>query len=127
MLEPTLEVLLVDDLGSMRRMERTLLCSLGIKRIREAADGQEALHSLRSQRADLVIADWTMPQMGGLELLRALRSEAALKDIPFLLVSSAATKEQVLEAVRAGVDDYIVKPLSAGVLERKLQHLCKRP
>lgn len=125
MLDPNIEVLVVDDAATMRRIVRSLLRELGFKNVREAEDGNSALEELKRRRADLVISDWNMPHMSGIELLRAIRGSETLKDIPVLMVTAETKKENVLEAVQAGVNNYIVKPFNAKTLEEKLSKIFK--
>lgn len=125
MLNPNLDVLVVDDADTMRRIVRSLLRDLGLKNVREAEDGSTALKALKHHKADLVISDWNMPQMSGLELLRAIRGDGVLKDVPVLMVTAESKKENILEAVRAGVSNYVVKPFNAKTLEEKLNKIFK--
>jgi two-component system chemotaxis response regulator CheY len=123
--DPNMDILVVDDASTMRRIVRGLLRELSLKNIREAENGSDALEELKRKKADLVISDWNMPQMTGIELLRAIRSDGALKDVPVLMVTAEAKKENILEAVQAGVNNYIVKPFSAETLQEKLNKIFK--
>lgn len=125
MLNPDMNVLVVDDAATMRRIVRSLLRELGIKNVREAEDGEVALEDLKRQRADLVVSDWAMPKMTGIELLRAIRQDEALKDTPVLMVTAESKKENIMEAVQAGVNNYIVKPFNSKTLEEKLNKIFK--
>jgi two-component system chemotaxis response regulator CheY len=125
MLNPDMNVLVVDDAATMRRIVRSLLRELGIKNVREAEDGEMALEDLKRQRADLVVSDWAMPRMTGIELLRAIRQDTALKDTPVLMVTAESKKENIMEAVQAGVNNYIVKPFNSKTLEEKLNKIFK--
>lgn len=125
MFDPNMDILVVDDASTMRRIVRGLLRELSLKNIREAENGSDALEELKRKKADLVISDWNMPQMTGIELLRAIRSDGALKDVPVLMVTAEAKKENILEAVQAGVNNYIVKPFSAETLQEKLNKIFK--
>ncbi|HYC42074.1 MAG TPA: response regulator [Noviherbaspirillum sp.] len=121
--------LVVDDISSMRRVIGSLLKDqLRNVRISEAADGKSALQMLRSAEADgkpfdFVVTDCHMPNMGGIDLLRAIREEAALQNLPVLLVTAEATRDMILEAAKAGADGYIVKPFNADTLRTKLQQI----
>lgn len=115
-----MKILVVDDFATMRRIIRTTLKQLGLQNIMEAADGTEALEILRAGGIDFVITDWNMPKMTGLELLKAIRADAALKSTPVLLVTAEAEKENVIQAAQAGVNNYIVKPFTAAVLREKI-------
>lgn len=125
MFDPNMDILVVDDASTMRRIVRGLLRELSLKNIREAENGSDALEELKRKKADLVISDWNMPQMTGIELLRAIRSDGSLKDVPVLMVTAEAKKENILEAVQAGVNNYIVKPFSAETLQEKLNKIFK--
>ena len=120
-----IDVLIVDDAPTMRRIVRSLLREIGIRNVREAEDGIVALEELKQRRADLVVSDWNMPQMSGIELLRAIRGDDGLKDIPVLMVTAESKKENIMEAVQAGVNNYIVKPFNAKTLEEKLTKIFK--
>lgn len=125
MLDTNMDVLVVDDASTMRRIIRALLRELGFKNIREAQDGNVALEELKRHKADLVITDWNMPQMTGIELLRAIRGDGGLKDTPVLIVTAEAKKDHVMEAIQAGVNSYVVKPFNAQTLEDKLNKIFK--
>ncbi len=125
MLNPDMNVLVVDDAATMRRIVRSLLRELGIKNVREAEDGEMAFEDLKRQKADLVVSDWAMPKMTGIELLRAIRQDDALKEIPVLMVTAESKKENIMEAVQAGVNNYIVKPFNSKTLEDKLNKIFK--
>ena len=125
MLDPEMNVLVVDDAATMRRIVRGLLRELGLKNIREAEDGAVAFDSLKTQKADLVVSDWSMPNMTGIELLRAIRADGDLKDTPVLMVTAESKKENIMEAVQAGVNNYIVKPFNSQTLEEKLGKIFK--
>jgi two-component system, chemotaxis family, chemotaxis protein CheY len=124
-IDSNMDILVVDDASTMRRIVRGLLRELSLKNIREAENGSDALEELRRKKADLVISDWNMPQMTGIELLRAIRSDNGLKDVPVLMVTAEAKKENIMEAVQAGVNNYIVKPFSAETLQEKLNKIFK--
>jgi two-component system chemotaxis response regulator CheY len=123
MMDTNMDVLVVDDASAMRRIVRGLLKELGFKNIREADNGQVALDELKKRKADLVVSDWNMPEMSGIDLLRAMRSDEVLKNIPVLMVTAEAKKENILEAIQAGVNNYIVKPFNAQTLQEKLNKI----
>lgn len=125
MLNPDLNVLVVDDAATMRRIVRSLLRELGIKNVREAEDGERAFADLKRQKADLVVSDWAMPKMTGIELLRAIRQDETLKETPVLMVTAESKKENIMEAIQAGVNNYIVKPFNSKTLEEKLNKIFK--
>lgn len=113
--------LVVDDMATMRRIIRSLLEQLGYKNIDEAEDGAEALKKLKSEKYDFVITDWNMPNMTGLELVQNIRQDPELKHLPVLMVTAEAKKENVIMAIKAGVNNYIVKPFTAGTLKEKME------
>ena len=123
MSDMNMKILTVDDFSTMRRIVRNILRQLGYNNIVEAEDGAAGLEILQSQEIDFVISDWNMPNMTGLELLKAIRNDAKLKDLPVLLVTAEALKENVLEAVKAGVNGYIVKPFTAETLKEKIDSI----
>lgn len=120
MLDTNMNVLVVDDADTMRRIVCNLFRGLGIKNLREAENGNTALQELKAKKVDLVVSDWNMPVMSGIELLRAIRADEELKSIPVLMVTAEAKKENIIEAVQAGASNYIVKPFNAKTLEEKL-------
>ena len=106
-----MKVLVVDNSTSMRRAIRGVLGQIGFRNIIGTGDGSMALEELRKEKASLIVSDWDMPKMNGLELLKAIRSDEDLKDIPFIMITVKAEKDNVLEAVKAGVSSYITKYL----------------
>lgn len=118
-------ILVVDDFSTMRRIVKGILKRLGYREIDEAEDGQMALKRLKETRYQLIICDWNMPVMTGLDLLKAVRADEELKGIPFLMVTAEAKKENILEAIQAGVSNYIVKPFTEEVLSKKLEDIFK--
>lgn len=123
MYDPEMEVLVVDDAATMRRIVKGLLRELGFHKVREAENGSLALEELKRKKADLVVSDWNMPVMMGIDLLRAIRADAELKATPVLMVTAEAKKENLMEALQAGVSNYIVKPFTAKTLEEKLNKI----
>ncbi|MGC9195048.1 MAG: response regulator [Syntrophobacteraceae bacterium] len=119
-------VLIVDDFVTMRRIVRKILRDLDFENIIEAEDGLAALEVLKTTKVDLVVSDWNMPRMTGLELLKEVRGSDKLKDMPFLMVTAEAQKENIVEAVKAKVSNYIVKPFTAATLEEKLAKIVPR-
>ena len=118
--DKNLRFLVVDDFSTMRRILRNLLKEMHFTNIDEAEDGQVALHKLRSQPYEFVVSDWNMPNMTGIELLRAVRADAQLRHLPFLMITAEAKRENIIEAAQAGASGYIVKPFTAATLEEKL-------
>ncbi len=123
-----MKILVVDDFSTMRRIVRNLLVELGFSNplIQEADDGDNALAMLRSMPFDLVVTDWNMPNMTGIDLLRAIRAEPAIKGIPVLMVTAENNRDQIIAAAQAGVNGYVVKPFSAATLEEKLARIFER-
>ena len=123
-----MKILVVDDFSTMRRIVRNLLVELGFSNplIQEADDGENALIMLRNQPFDLVVTDWNMPNMSGIDLLRAIRAEAALKGLPVLMVTAENNRDQIIAAAQAGVNGYIVKPFTAITLKEKLGKIFER-
>jgi len=113
----------VDDFSTMRRIVRNLLKELGFTNVQEAEDGVDALNKLRGEKFDFVVSDWNMPNMTGIDLLRAIRGDAALKHLPVLMVTAEAKRENIIEAAQAGASGYVVKPFTAGTLNEKLQKI----
>jgi two-component system chemotaxis response regulator CheY len=122
-----MEVLIVDDASAMRRILRGLLNELGFKKLREAANGQLALEELNKKKADVVVSDWNMPVMTGMDLLKAIRADDELKATPVLMVTAEAQQENIVQAVQAGVNNYIAKPFSAQALQKKLNKIFSCP
>jgi len=120
-LNTDLKVLVVDDFATMRKIIKNILSQLGFKNIYEADDGTTALEVLKKEKIDLIISDWNMPKMSGLELLKAVRSDPNLKDIIFIMVTAEAQKDNVIEAIKHGVNQYIVKPFTPETLKEKLE------
>ena len=113
-------VLVVDDYKTMLRIIRNLLNQLDFTNVYEATDGEAALGKLRNKNFGLVISDWNMEPMTGLQLLREVRADANLKDTPFIMITAESKTENVIAAKEAGVSNYIVKPFNAGTLKTKI-------
>lgn len=123
MADPNMKILVVDDFSTMRRIVRNLLKELGFANVHEAEDGVEALAKLRGGDFEFVVSDWNMPNMTGIDLLRAIRADAALKHLPVLMVTAEAKRENIIEAAQAGASGYVVKPFTAATLDEKLQKI----
>jgi len=121
--DKNMRFLVVDDFSTMRRIVRNLLKELGFTNVDEAEDGQVALHKLKTQHFDFIVSDWNMPNMTGIELLRAVRADAQIKGIPFLMITAEAKRENIIEAAMAGASGYIVKPFTAATLEEKMSKI----
>ena len=121
MADKNLKFLVVDDFSTMRRIVRNLLKELGYTNVDEAEDGAVALQKLKGGgNFQFVITDWNMPNMTGIELLQAVRADAALKNLPVMMITAEAKKENIINAAQSGASGYIVKPFTAAVLEEKL-------
>jgi two-component system chemotaxis response regulator CheY len=125
-MDKQMKILVVDDFATMRKVIRNLLKQIGYDNILEAEDGVSALKILKSQKIDLVISDWNMPNMTGLELLKAVRADEELKSTLFLMVTAEALQDNVIAAVKAGVNNYIVKPFTAEVLNEKIAKILEK-
>ena len=122
-LDKNMKILVVDDFSTMRRIVKNILRQLGFVNIIEADDGSTALEILQREKMEFVVSDWNMPKMTGLELLKAIRADDALKHIPFLMVTAEAQQENIIEAVKSGVSNYIVKPFTAETLSQKINQI----
>ena len=118
-----LKFLVVDDFSTMRRIIKNLLHDLGYTHVTEADDGQTAWPLLLSGGFDFLITDWNMPGMPGLELLKAVRADENLKRLPVMMLTAEAKREQIVEAVQAGVSGYVIKPFTAITLKEKIEKI----
>lgn len=116
-----IKILVVDDFSTMRSIINGILREIGFNNIIEADDGNTALKKLREEEVGLILSDWKMPNMNGLELLRIVKSDEYLKNIPFIMVITEGQEENILQAVKAGVDSYITKPFTRGIMEEKIK------
>ena len=121
-----IKILVVDDFSTMRKVIKNLLKQAGFKNVAEAEDGVAALKVLKSQPVDFVISDWNMPNMTGLEFLKAVRADSELSGLPFLMVTAEALKDNIVLAVKAGVSNYVVKPFTAEVLNEKIEKILEK-
>ena len=115
-----MKVLVVDDFATMRRIVKNILSQLGYKHIIEADDGTTALDILKQEKIDLIICDWNMPKMTGLDLLKHVRGNPDMANIPFIMVTAEAQQDNIILAVKAKVSQYIVKPFTADTLGEKI-------
>lgn len=122
-IDKTMKVLVVDDFSTMRRIIRNLLREIGFTNTIEADDGSTALPILKAGGVDFLITDWNMPGMPGIELLNAVRQDERLKDLPVLMVTAEAKREQIVQAAQAGINGYIVKPFTAETLQQKIERI----
>jgi two-component system, chemotaxis family, chemotaxis protein CheY len=116
----SINILIVDDYKTMLRIVRNLLNQIGFNNVDEATDGSTALQKLREKNFGLVISDWNMEPMTGLQLLKEVRADVKLKDTPFIMVTAESKTENVVAAKSAGVNNYIVKPFNAATLKQKI-------
>jgi two-component system chemotaxis response regulator CheY len=119
----SMKVLVVDDFATMRRILRGVLKEIGFTKIVEADDGSTALAVLKKDKVDLIVSDWNMPEVTGLELLKAVRGDESMKNVPFLMVTAEGQKDSVVQAVQAGVNNYVVKPFTADTIKEKLEQI----
>jgi len=120
-LDPSMPVLVVDDYNTMVRIIRNLLGQLGFADVDDARDGASALARMHSKRYGLVISDWNMQPMTGFDLLRQVRADPGIGEIPFIMVTAESKTENVIAAKKAGVNNYIVKPFNAQTLKAKIE------
>lgn len=125
-MDKDMKILIVDDFSTMRRIIKNLLRDLGFTNTAEADDGATALPMLQNGNFDFLVTDWNMPGMTGIELLRAVRADDRLKDMPILMVTAEAKRDQIVEAAQAGVNGYVVKPFTAAVLKEKIEKIFER-
>ena len=125
-MDKNIRILIVDDFSTMRRIVKNLLNDLGFFNTSEADDGNTALVELRKGPFDLVITDWNMPGMPGIDLLKAVRADAQLSKIPVLMVTAEAKREQIIEAAQAGVNGYVIKPFTAVTLKEKIDKILEQ-
>ena len=128
MFAPNTRILIVDDMLTMRKLVKKVCAEIGFADVTEAADGALAWDVLNATTPpiQLVISDWNMPNMSGLDFLKKVRADAKWAKLPFLLVTAEAEQKQVVEAVKAGVTNYVVKPFSADTLKEKLEAAYKK-
>ncbi|QLE86136.1 MULTISPECIES: chemotaxis response regulator CheY [Shewanella] len=125
-MDKNMKILVVDDFSTMRRIIKNLLRDLGFNNTQEADDGSTALPMLQKGDFDFVVTDWNMPGMQGIDLLKAIRADEELKNIPVLMVTAEAKREQIIAAAQAGVNGYVVKPFTAATLKEKLDKIFER-
>ena len=123
MLNVNMKILVVDDSATMRRIVSNVLSMLGFANITTAINGKEALQALGSDDFDLVVSDWKMEPINGLDLLKKIRGDEKLKDLPFIMLSAESDKRSIIETINNGVSEYIVKPFSKETLKGKIQNI----
>ena len=125
-MDKNMKILIVDDFSTMRRIIKNLLRDLGFNNTHEADDGNTALPMLKNGDFQFVVTDWNMPGMTGIDLLRAVRADERLKQLPVLMGPAEAEGDQTIEAAQAGVNGYVVKPFTAQVLKEKIDKIFER-
>ena len=113
-------IITVDDSSTMRRIIKNTLQKLGFETILEAGNGVEALDVMSKNKVDMIVTDWNMPEMDGLTFVKAVRAKDEYKDLPILMITTEAAKEDILTALRSGVNNYVVKPFTPETLQEKV-------
>jgi two-component system, chemotaxis family, chemotaxis protein CheY len=131
MFQPNTKFLVVDDFTTMRKIVKKVLDELGYKNVVEAVDGKNALDILKEHQAsgqpiEFVISDWNMPNMQGIDLLRACRQDPELKTLPFMLVTAESEQTQIIDAAKAGVSEYVIKPFNGATLKTKIERVYQK-
>jgi len=131
MFSPNTKFLVVDDFATMRKIVKKVLDELGYKNVVEAVDGKNALdilneHQSKNQPFEFVISDWNMPNMQGIDLLKACRQDANFKNIPFMLVTAESEQTQIIDAAKAGVSEYVIKPFNGATLKTKIERVYQK-
>ncbi len=121
-----MKILVVDDFSTMRRIVKNLLKQLGFVNIEEAEDGAQAYSKLKNGGFGFIVSDWNMPNLDGLGLVKKVRSDDELKDLPILMVTAEAEKDKVVTAIQAGVNNYIVKPFTGDILKEKMDKIFEK-
>ena len=124
-MDPNMKILVVDDFATMRKVVRNMLRQIGCENVTEAENGEEGFRMAQAGEFGLIVSDWNMPVMTGLEFLKAVRAEEKTKNIPFLMVTAEALKENIIQAIQSGASNYIVKPFTPQVFEEKLKAIFK--
>ena len=123
---PDLKILAVDDSPTMRRIIINTLKRAGYEDVVEASDGKDALAKMKVENVNFIITDWNMPEMDGLTFVTTLRADSAFKNIPVLMVTTRSVKDDIIEAMKAGVNNYIVKPFTPDTLKEKIEQTLKK-
>ncbi|PTU30774.1 response regulator [Stenotrophobium rhamnosiphilum] len=126
LMDRNMKILIVDDFSTMRRIVKNLLGDLGYSNTTEADDGKTAWPLLQAGEFDFVVTDWNMPGMTGIDLLKNIRADARLAKLPVLMVTAEAQRDQIIEAAKAGVNGYIIKPFTAVTLKEKIDKIFQR-
>ena len=117
-----MKILLIDDSATMRKIQRNVLTQMGYQDIVEAEDGEHAIHQMKANNfaIDLILCDWNMPKMNGIDFVRKIQSVPNLKKIPIIMVTTEAEKDKVVEALTSGAKGYVVKPFTPEILQKKI-------
>ena len=118
-----MNILVVDDHESMRRIVKQALNDLGFKNVEMADGGSTALPMLKEGKFDFLVSDWNMPEMQGIDLLKAVRADGNISKMPVLMITAEAKKEQIIEAAKSGVNDYVIKPFNRETLNTKIENV----
>ena len=121
-----MNILVVDDFATMRKIIKNLLHELGFTNITEADDGATALPMLKKNEIDFLVTDWIMPRMQGIDLVKEIRKDPNLSSLPVLMVTAEANREHIVEAAKAGVNGYVVKPFTTQILKKKIDMIFDR-
>ncbi len=121
-----MKILLVDDSRTMRTIQKLALAKIGLEQVTEAENGKLALAMLAAEKFDLVLMDWNMPEMSGIEALKKIKADPMLKSIPVIMVTSESEKSRIVEALQAGATNYLVKPFQTEALCEKLKAFLKK-
>ena len=121
-----LKILIVDDQYSVRQMTRMALEEIGVRNILDSENGKAAFETISVQPLDLILSDYNMPEMDGLDLLRAVRGSAAVRKLPFILLTGRGDRELVVKAAQAGVNNYLIKPFTSAILRQKIEQVMGR-
>ncbi len=125
-MDKNMKILVVDDFSTMRRIVKNLLKDLGFTNTVEADDGKTALPILQAGGIDFLVTDWNMPGMTGIDLLKAVREDPNLVNLPVLMVTAEAKRDQIVMAAQAGVNGYVIKPFTAATLKEKIEKIFER-
>ncbi|MGR9045192.1 MAG: chemotaxis response regulator CheY [Gammaproteobacteria bacterium] len=125
-MDKNMKILIVDDFSTMRRIIKNLLRDLGFTNTVEADDGKSAMPLLKNGGIDFLVTDWNMPGMSGLDLLKAVRADPDMAQLPVLMVTAEAKREQIIMAAQAGVNGYVIKPFTAATLKEKIDKIFER-
>jgi two-component system chemotaxis response regulator CheY len=121
-----IKVLVADDFATMRKIVRNILKQIGFEDIIEVEDGNAAFQVLKTEKIGLVVTDWNMPNLSGIELVQKMRENSATATVPVLMVTAEGLKENVITAIKAGVNNYVVKPFTAETLQEKIEAIFKK-